>query len=781
MPDIFSIYQFYMILSPQRGAQVEDLGTLLLSIFGWPVAAIMDNVRSLLLLPNVPQILSLCIIFGMIGVLYLGFIRYKKLHNPLQAYSIKIAKIQKDIHSRDSYQEVASIVQDCGADLARAWAKFSQTFVEKQNGDLFLTVSPATFFALERFEGVVQLRRLAKWSGLFVGLGLLLTFLGLVAALSSATDAINAATIGGSQSTDTMQSALKNLLRAATFKFYTSIFGLFASLVVSYSEKFFRRKLEDALRIFCATIENIIPILTPEQLLADQLRESQETTTQIKRFNTELSEGLVRMSSAVASAMNEAMVPVRDSMEQGFSKTSTAMADAVSHAVAPVQQELSQVGQNLGAMEQTIGRTLGENLQSMQEKTLEALAAKLNKVVDQQAGAEITAMVHTLETLSTSLLQMKISLDNGGGAFSATLEAAARELRESVAGLAEATRSISKNVAEDASQAQALLQERLRGIGEEMASALGLMREAMADAAGNVTGQSSQAVAALGKVVEEMADAMRRTAAETGAQTSRHAQEMNSSIANMLHEMREESTRVAQTNQQAMERLLQISTTAGESMGAALTSVNAEVTAQGQAAAAKLTEGATSVLGALNASLEHMATHVGKMSTALNDSGQALATHGRHVREAADSTRSATKALDTAAATLAAATGPVAATQTALTASVRGMEQTVRSLTDATTNMGQRASIAEAAIRQAGAGLEKAWQQHLGRFEHVDEGLAKVLRDITNTMDSNAKRIDDYVQSIDRNLGNAVNQFSESVNDLNDAFESIAKKLPSSR
>ncbi len=487
------------------------------------------------------------------------------------------------------------------------------------------------------------------------------------------------------------------------------------------------------------------------------------------------------MSGAVSQAMHNAISPLRESMEHGLDKASASMTDAIAQAVAPVQHGLDQVGQNLGAMEHTIGRTIGENLQAMQEKTLNTLATRLGQVVDQQAGAEITAMVHTLETLSVSLMHMKDSLDSGGGAFSATLEAAARELREGVAGLTEATRNISRNVAEDASQAQALLQERLRGIGDEMALALGQMREAMADAAGNVTGQGAQAVAALGKVVEEMAEAMRRTTAETGAQTARNAQEMNTSIAAMLHEMREESARVAQTNQQAMERLLQLSTTAGESMGAALSNVNAEVTAQGQAAAAKLTEGATTVLGALNASLEHMATHVGKMSSALNDSGQALATHGRHMREAADSTRTATKALDMAATTLATATGPVAATQTALTASVRGMEQTVRSLSDATSNMGQRATAAEAAIRQAGSSLEKTWQQHLGRFEHVDEGLAKVLRDITNTMDSNAKRIDDYVQSIDRNLGNAVNQFSESVNDLNDAFESVAKKLPSSR
>jgi hypothetical protein len=60
----------------------------------------------------------------------------------------------------------------------------------------------------------------------FVGVGLLFTFFGLVAALQFASGAVAA-------DIDEAQGALRNLLAAATFKFMTSICGLFSSIVFS--------------------------------------------------------------------------------------------------------------------------------------------------------------------------------------------------------------------------------------------------------------------------------------------------------------------------------------------------------------------------------------------------------------------------------------------------------------------------------------------------------------------------------------------------------------------
>ena len=70
------------------------------------------------------------------------------------------------------------------------------------------------------------LKLLSTIPGYFVGVGLLLTFIGLVIALSKAAS-------GTSSDAKSMTDALRQLLNAATFKFSTSIAGLFSSIVLS--------------------------------------------------------------------------------------------------------------------------------------------------------------------------------------------------------------------------------------------------------------------------------------------------------------------------------------------------------------------------------------------------------------------------------------------------------------------------------------------------------------------------------------------------------------------
>ena len=57
----------------------------------------------------------------------------------------------------------------------------------------------------------------------FVGIGLTITFLGLIAALSVATTNL----------TDDLEGAIEGLLAASSAKFYTSLFALFSSILLT--------------------------------------------------------------------------------------------------------------------------------------------------------------------------------------------------------------------------------------------------------------------------------------------------------------------------------------------------------------------------------------------------------------------------------------------------------------------------------------------------------------------------------------------------------------------
>lgn len=265
-----------------------------------------------------------------------------------------------------------------------------------------------------------------------------------------------------------IQIALKNLLSAATFKFYTSIFGLLASLVVSYFEKCLRNKLEQSANNLCLDLDHVLPPITTEQLLAEQVREAQETSTQLKQFNSEMKEGLVQLSGAMQKSLLETVGPVQQELTNGFSSNATAMHEALHSNISPVKIGIDQLSENIGSMEHTISHTIGENLQAMQEKTLNTLAERLGTVVNEQAGAELGSLTRTLEDVTRSLAAMQSSLQEGGGNFAHTLEGAAGELRAGVAGLAAAANKISQSMHSDMATAQQTLRAQMDALATEL-------------------------------------------------------------------------------------------------------------------------------------------------------------------------------------------------------------------------------------------------------------------------------------------------------------------------
>jgi hypothetical protein len=76
-------------------------------------------------------------------------------------------------------------------------------------------------------EQLPGLKMMGSVPGYFVGVGLLLTFVGLVLALQQASAAVSSNDANG------MQIATRQLLKVATFKFATSIAGLGSSIVLS--------------------------------------------------------------------------------------------------------------------------------------------------------------------------------------------------------------------------------------------------------------------------------------------------------------------------------------------------------------------------------------------------------------------------------------------------------------------------------------------------------------------------------------------------------------------
>ncbi|MFT3997366.1 MAG: hypothetical protein QM667_08160 [Asticcacaulis sp.] len=128
------------------------------------------------------------------------------------------------------------------AALVLGWANYRSLLVDSE-GDGFVT----SIRAAEAFDRLDEpARALEWWANILVAVGLVITFLGIVAALSEATAAMSSGG-GGAQ----MQGALMGLLAIAATKFWTSIAGVLASIILRIVARF-RRKAMKRLKPGCS-------------------------------------------------------------------------------------------------------------------------------------------------------------------------------------------------------------------------------------------------------------------------------------------------------------------------------------------------------------------------------------------------------------------------------------------------------------------------------------------------------------------------------------------------
>jgi hypothetical protein len=108
-------------------------------------------------------------------------------------------------------------------ELVVGWGRFKNTLIAAQDGRLLATARSADAF--DRLDGSAQ--SLDWWANILVAVGLVITFLGITAALSEVTQAVSSP--GESAN---VQAALIGLLAIAATKFWTSIAGVLGSVVL---------------------------------------------------------------------------------------------------------------------------------------------------------------------------------------------------------------------------------------------------------------------------------------------------------------------------------------------------------------------------------------------------------------------------------------------------------------------------------------------------------------------------------------------------------------------
>ena len=158
---------------------------------------------------------------------------------------------------------------------ARTWRSYCREFTFSNHGLGAASTAIAPSDALNR--STLGLR-IAPWRivpGTLVGVGLALTFLGLIAALREAGVAITAS----GDSPDAVKDALSGLLSIASAKFIMSLAGLVSSILFSIFLKAWELRLDNIVDELQAAVISRVRVIPPEAILGELLESSRRIET----------------------------------------------------------------------------------------------------------------------------------------------------------------------------------------------------------------------------------------------------------------------------------------------------------------------------------------------------------------------------------------------------------------------------------------------------------------------------------------------------------------------
>ncbi|MBF0400670.1 MAG: hypothetical protein HQL90_07865 [Magnetococcales bacterium] len=273
--------------------------------------------------------------------------------------------------------------------LAPAWSLFSKSLVVSpvRGVPLYGSREPRHFFNVDGLMG----REAAHYyyrtiPNMLLGIGVLVTLIGLVAAIHF--------TIQGMDSGDlyATQSALMGLLNAASIKFLTSIVGLAVAMLFSWEEKRQRHRLERDVEQICQLLQERMAWTADDQVGRDQLQATQAQSRHLQEIADRLHQ-VITQPSFQANAGKSSGEPL---LTEGIAERLASQFDA---SMAQLRQTVLALGESIKKL------PLSEPPSSpaagvVQNEVLERLSAQLGAQV-----AALTAHAESQSVAQTALLE----------------------------------------------------------------------------------------------------------------------------------------------------------------------------------------------------------------------------------------------------------------------------------------------------------------------------------------------------------------------------------------
>ena len=260
--------------------------------------------------------------------------------------------------------------------LSDGWREFNETllipgedFEHKDGNEKILNTHHTSTYFNQRYIlwSKVNMRWFNTLPNILTGLGMVGTFIGLVAGIFIASPGLSADDIGKAKD------ALKVLLSGASLAFLTSIVGLLSSMLFSKAEKNKIHKFDKLCQTFVSEIDERVEYFSAERLSSKVLQESKKQSFALETFANDL-----------AVTMGQVM------QEQ---------------VAAPLVDAINE---------------LTQSQKSANDETIEKVMAEFAASISGAAGVEMQALAETIKTISNKLEEQLVALSEGNQSMNET-------------------------------------------------------------------------------------------------------------------------------------------------------------------------------------------------------------------------------------------------------------------------------------------------------------------------------------------------------------------------
>lgn len=333
---------------------------------------------------------------------------------------LRIARLRRCLRQAGTGAEFARNFRRIDAALlqsifAATWTDYREC-LKPTEGRVLYARRPDEYLGLAGIESrAFPARFFAAAHGYFVGIGLLFTFIGLVAALKFAASGVTSTDVA------TAKEALNGLLSAASFKFMTSIAGLGCSLFLSVAARSVTYAIEGAAQGLCAELERNMAPLISESLAYDQLAATREQSALLAKIGAGLGAvpaGMVQGPAVDAAAAQDGLKQVLGDFLSEMRGTAGVEMKQLAGKLADVGTAIAQMQSHIGAS----GQAFADRM-SLAANHLVGASATLGEDVE----ARIAKLGERIDALGESFAR-------GEAIFAGAAEKASRGMMDSLKG-----------------------------------------------------------------------------------------------------------------------------------------------------------------------------------------------------------------------------------------------------------------------------------------------------------------------------------------------------------